>query len=56
MKSKTSVFLLGMSAMSVIAWLLTRPIYTEVSDLRATLADLHHCVSVCVEQFEKMGC
>lgn len=25
-------------------------------ELKAQLADPHHCVSVCVEEFEKYGC
>lgn len=28
----------------------------ENKELKATLADPHHCVSVCVEEFEKYGC
>lgn len=26
------------------------------AELRAQIDDPHHCVSVCVEQFEKFGC
>ena len=28
----------------------------EIDRLKATLDDPHHCVSVCVEEFEKYGC
>ncbi len=28
----------------------------ENSALRAQLDDPHHCLSVCVEEFKKMGC
>lgn len=28
----------------------------ENKGLKAQLADPHHCVSVCVEEFEKYGC
>lgn len=28
----------------------------ENKELKARLADPHHCVSVCVEEFEKYGC
>lgn len=32
------------------------PLKKENAELRAHLADPHHCVSVCVEQFETIGC
>ena len=28
----------------------------ENKELKAQLADPHHCVAVCVEEFEKYGC
>lgn len=28
----------------------------DYKELKAQLADPHHCVSVCVEEFEKHGC
>lgn len=27
-----------------------------ITELQAQLTNSHHCISVCVEQFEKMGC
>lgn len=31
-------------------------VVAENKELKAQLADPHHCVSVCVEEFEKYGC
>lgn len=32
------------------------PYFEENLGLRAILADPHHCISVCQEEFEKYGC
>lgn len=32
------------------------PILEENLGLRAILADPHHCISICQEEFEKYGC
>lgn len=32
------------------------PYFEENLGLRAILADPHHCISICQEEFEKYGC
>lgn len=31
-------------------------LHLDIDNYRSVLNDPHHCVSVCLEQFEKMGC
>lgn len=44
----TALFFVFFGAFVVVA--------EENKELKAQLADPHHCVSVCVEEFEKYGC
>lgn len=44
----TALFLVFFGAFIIVA--------LENKELKAQLADPHHCVSVCVEEFEKYGC
>ena len=46
-----------LAALSLIALLISNNNYKkEIANLKAQLNDPHHCVSICVEEFEKMGC
>lgn len=44
----TALFLVFFVAFIIVA--------NENKELKSQLADPHHCVSVCVEEFEKYGC
>lgn len=46
-----------LASLSLIALLISNYNYKkEITKLKAQLDDPHHCVSICVEEFEKMGC
>lgn len=50
-------FAFGIAFMcTLLAFTTILPMEKENAALRAQLDDPHHCVSVCVEQFEKMEC
>lgn len=49
-------FFAGISVACFIASLTMHSLQTKITILRATLADPHHCVSVCADEFAKWGC